>query len=256
MAGLLDKVRVPGLLAQASGAAPKRMKVESGLRERVLLGLALGGAVVLPVLASAPRPSPVPPSAPGAAAGQPRAEIPAAGLHRCIGADGAAIFTDRACRDLAATDAPPPSATNPRPAVVVRARSCARSQDALLFGVRTALEAHDPNKLAEYYHWTGMGNTEGYRLMGRLSDLSERPLLDVQLVSSAQVGTPMPPLPPPPPLDDEFSIDPAPSPPEPPPRTNADLLRVDQMRSETDVESQVTYFRLRNNAGCWWLQFQ
>lgn len=210
-----------------------------------------------PAAVAKPRTAPPTNSAPG----QPRAAAGGSGLHRCIGTDGAAIFTDRACRDLEATDAPPPSADRLRPAVIVRTRSCARSQDDLLFGVRTALEAHDPNKLAEYYHWTGMGNSEGYRLMGRLASFSERPLLDVQLVSSAQVGTPMPPLPPPPPLDDEFSLDDElapggePTPPDPPPRANADLLRVDQMRSETDYESQVTYFRLRSNAGCWWLQF-
>ena len=239
-----------------------------------LPALASTGAT-LPAATTAPAPNPAPtltsaraasttprPASPtNSAPGQPRAEAGASGLHRCIGTDGAAIFTDRACRDLQAIDAPPPSADRLRPAVIVRTRSCARSQDDLLFGVRTALEAHDPNKLAEYYHWTGMGNSEGYRLMGRLASFSERPLLDVQLVSSAQVGTPMPPLPPPPPLDDEFALDDEPglgsepTPPEPTPRANADLLRVDQMRSETDYESQVTYFRLRSNAGCWWLQF-
>ena len=30
---------------------------------------------------------------------------------------------------------------------------------------------------------------------------------------------------------------------------------VDQMRSDKDYSSQVTYFRLLTNAGCWWLQF-
>jgi len=248
-------------------------------RRLVWTGIALACALVLPALAStgttlpasattpaitsspapSPRPRPAPPT--NSAPGQSRAEPGASGLHRCIGSDGAAIFTDRACRDLQATDAPPPSADRLRPAVIVRTRSCARSQDDLLSGVRTALEAHDPNKLAEYYHWAGMGNTEGYRLMGRLASFSERPLLDVQLVSSAQVGTPMPPLPPPPPLDDVFAPDDElgpdsdPTPPDPTPRASADLLRVDQMRSETDYESQVTYFRLRSNAGCWWLQF-
>ena len=176
-------------------------------------------------------------------------------LHRCVDADGNAIFTDRACRDLAATDAPPPRAAILSPAVIVRVRSCARSQDDLLSGVRNALEAHDPNRLAEFYHWTGMGNSEGYRLMGRLSSFSERPLLDVQLVSSAQEGTLLPDLLPPPELGDEFPIDPEPAAPVPPPRSNANLLRVDQMRGEADLESQVTYFRLRSNAGCWWLQF-
>ena len=239
----------------------------------LLTGLALAVALALPALAANRDASLAssPAQAPAAqqtstgpknlGPGQPRLEAGASGLHRCIGGDGSAIFTDRACRDLQATDAPPPTADRLGPAVIVRTRNCARSQDDLLFGVRTALEAHDPNKLAEYYHWTGMGNSEGYRLMGRLANLSERPLLDVQLVSSAQVGTPMPPLPPPPPLDDSYARDDGlgpyseSTPPEPPPRARADLLRVDQMRSETDYESQVTYFRLRSNAGCWWLQF-
>ena len=231
------------------------------LRGPLLAGLASAGALVLSAAATAPSPQ------------QPRAETNASGLHRCIGTDGAAIFTDRACRDLEASDAPPPAVDRVRPGVLVSVRSCARNQDDLLYGVRNALEAHDGNRLAEYYHWTGMGNTEGYRLINRLANFSERPLLDVQLVSSAEVGTPMPPLPPPPPLgddypaDDEYSVDDGSSDnaessmgwqraqPASPPRHNADLLRVDQMRSETDYESQVTYFRLRSNAGCWWLQF-
>ena len=214
---------------------------------RILAGLLLGSATGLHALASTASA----PSAPG----QPRAETPSSGLHRCIGTDGAAIYTDRACRDLEATDAPLPAVSNLPAAVIVRVRSCARNQDDLLFGVRNALEAHDPNRLAEFYHWTGMGTSEGYRLMGRLANFSERPLLDVQLVSSAQEGTLLPSLPAMPPLDDEFSIDPAPAAPSPAPPSRADLLRVDQMRSEKDFESQVTYFRLRSNAGCWWLQF-
>ncbi len=35
----------------------------------------------------------------------------------------------------------------------------------------------------------------------------------------------------------------------------ADLLRVDQMGSDQDLGIQATYFRLRSNAGCWWMQF-
>ena len=239
---------------------------------RLFRALALATLVLAPGQAATKESTPILPATPALAPAT-NSEIPAPGsqtrteqpnssaLHRCIGADGASIFTERACRDIEATDAPPPATDNLPSAVIVRVRSCARSQDDLLLGVRTALEAHDPNKLAEYYHWTGMGNSEGYRLMDRLTSFSERPLLDVQLVSSAQVGTPMPRLPPPPPLVDEFSLDDEsgpgsePAPPEPQPRAHADLLRVDQMRSETDYESQVTYFRLRSNAGCWWLQF-
>jgi hypothetical protein len=30
---------------------------------------------------------------------------------------------------------------------------------------------------------------------------------------------------------------------------------VEQMRNDQDLATQVTFFRLRSNAGCWWLQF-
>ena len=55
--------------------------------------------------------------------------------------------------------------------------------------------------------------------------------------------------------DDGESGPPRPAPRPQPKAPSADLLRVDQMRGEQDFDSQVTYFRLRSNAGCWWLQF-
>jgi hypothetical protein len=33
------------------------------------------------------------------------------------------------------------------------------------------------------------------------------------------------------------------------------MLRVDQMRSDQDVASTITYFHLLTNAGCWWMRF-
>lgn len=194
------------------------------------------------------------------AGGAPAAKS-ADGLHRCIGADGVTIFTDRRCGDVQAVESAQPMAPI-RPGVLVRVRSCARSQDDLLFGVRSALENRDVNRLAEFYHWTGLGNDQGYRLMARLSAFSERPMVDVRLVSSAEQGAGQDdyPLPDSDPAaedgGDAFAMEPA----GPPivaarPARAADLLRVDQMRSSEDLAAQVTYFRLRSNAGCWWIQF-
>lgn len=176
------------------------------------------------------------------------------GLRRCIGSDGVPIFTDRRCEDLQATE----SVAAPevlRAGVVLRVRSCARNQDDLLFGVRTALENHDANRLAEFYHWSGMGTADGYRLMERLSAFSDRPLVDVQLLSSpspvAQDAYWSPDDP------ETISFDESGSyvPPPPPVQHRARLLRVDQMRGNNDAASQVTYFHLLSNAGCWWLRF-
>jgi len=196
------------------------------------------------------------------------------GLRRCVGPDGGTIFTDRRCSDLQAVDMPERDALERPGAVVVRVRTCARNQNDLLAGVRAALENHDANRLADYYHWTGMGTAQGYRVLDRLSAFSQRPVVDVQLVSSqsqtdydlpdietavdfsdayAETGTE---------LDSELDSD-SDSDPDaladasvPVRRTPAaHLLRVDQMRGKADVAAEITYFHLLNNAGCWWMRF-
>lgn len=181
------------------------------------------------------------------------------GLRRCIGSDGVVIFTDRQCVALDAVESPQQMSPI-QSGALFRVRSCARNQDDLLFGVRSALESGDVNRLADFYHWTGMGTAEGYRVMGRLSKLSERPLVDVRLVSSAEPDDPVQerfawPVTAWDPVDaDAFNMDDDAQAPPPPPRV-ADLLRVDQMRGDEDAGALVTHFRLRSNAGCWWLQF-
>jgi hypothetical protein len=163
---------------------------------------------------------------------------PRNGLSRCVSADGISIFTDQRCSDLqvasqANTGAP---LALPEPRIVVR--SCAKNQDDLLFGVRSALENRDANRLADYYDWAGMGTAAGYRLMDRLLAFSERPLSDVQLVLPEELEMTAP-------WDDDRPSAPA----------VASLLRVDQLVSTRDFETSPTYFHLHHKAGCWWMQF-
>jgi hypothetical protein len=171
------------------------------------------------------------------------------GIRRCAGADGSAVFTDRRCEELGAVDATAPSAVNADTRIFVR--SCARTREALLDGLRDALDAQDANRVASYYHWTGMGNRAAYALMDRLYGFSQRPLVDVQLVTVAPpMATESPalawyPYTPP---------DPAPSTPPPAPRPPT-LIRVDQMHGYQDPSAEVTYFHLLANAGCWWITF-
>lgn len=184
------------------------------------------------------------------------------GLRRCIGADGVPIFTDRRCEDLQAVESARQAETL-RAGVAVRVRSCARNQDDLLFGVRSALESRDVNRLADFYHWAGLATAQGYRIMERLSAFSERPLVDVQLVSSRHEPDYEPGFAPE--QDDlgmaadaitPLGLDPTEAAHAPPrPHRLPDLLRVDQMRGVDAITTQVTYFHLRSNAGCWWLQF-
>ena len=192
------------------------------------------------------------------------------GTRHCVGPDGVKIFTDRRCSDLGAMPQvvlPPFGGGAVTPGMPLRVRTCARNQSMLLEGVRAALESHDANRLADYYHWTGMSSAQGYQLMERLDAFSERQVVDVRLVREARPDDeslpdlfsdrfddplPMPPLDPA--LDPVVDPDASPTPP-PRRRPLASMLRVDQMRSATDASANVTYFRLLTNAGCWWMRF-
>lgn len=192
------------------------------------------------------------------------------GLRRCVGPDGGTIFTDRRCSDLQAVDLPEQGAPKQPGAVVVRVRTCARNQDDLLAGVRAALENHDANRLAEFYHWTGMGTAQGYQVLDRLFAFSKRPVVDVQLISNraqtdydlANIDMSVDFSDPYQVTDSDSDSDLAPDLDAPPGASipvrrvpAAQLLRVDQMRGEADVASEITYFHLLNNAGCWWMRF-
>lgn len=255
---------------------------------RILLGCALAWPVAAAVESPTPEVHAESPE-PGIAALRAEAPIdqnPLAlptldpeGLHRCIGSDGVAMFTDRDCGDLGAIERQRSVPMAPQSSVM-RVRTCARNQDDLLLGVRSALEGRDVNRLADFYHWTGMGTTQGYRMLDRLNSFAERPVVDVRLVSSrAQPRVDafdygfggsfddddMPEIELDPlddPRDGNALGDPSndteamPQKPRAPRRARqADLMRVDQMRDVDDAEAQVTYFRVLSNAGCWWVQY-
>jgi hypothetical protein len=180
----------------------------------------------------------------------PTSQVPGTGIHRCAGADGNSIFTDKRCEDLGAVASAAPSAGNASTRLFVQ--RCARTREALVDGLRNALDAQDANRVASYYHWTGMGNRAAYALMERLHSFSQRPVMDVQLVTSGETKREG--------LDDELALGwypmlPTDEPPAPPPQRKPDLVRVDQMRAYDDAASEVTYFRLQANAGCWWIHF-
>ncbi len=179
----------------------------------------------------------------------------ATGIHRCVGTDGRMIFTDRSCDETGAIEQAAPSAGAGNVRIAVR--GCARTREELLWGVRSALETRDANRFAAFYHWPGMATGDGYRLMDRLAAFADRPLVDAQLLSSADLRNDAP-------IADPVTVEqtsaeqslglPAPAPPAPV-RHVLDLLRIDQMLSAKDAAAQVTYFRLQPYAGCWWIRY-
>lgn len=166
-------------------------------------------------------------------------------VHRCITADGGTIFTDRACGDIQAVERTPPPV---RPGARSYVRDCARSPDDLLFGVRSALDAQDVNKLAAFYHWTGVGTDESVRLMNRLEALSKRPLVDVALVGfeddSYGYGY----------GDSDYTMF-GDTPHAGPDHSVPDRIRIEQMRNPESAAAVRTTFHLQKNLGCWWIRY-
>jgi hypothetical protein len=58
------------------------------------------------------------------------------------------------------------------------ADGCARTPTQLAMDLRASLALGDVNRVAESYHWAGMGNEEGQRTMDRLQRLVGHPVLD------------------------------------------------------------------------------
>lgn len=125
-------------------------------------------------------------------------------LQRCTTAEGAEIFTDKACAALGAETAPIPAAmmtrlartltsdandaladaaaaitTAPPPSRRSPAGGCARTARQLEADLRGSLALGDVNRIAESYHWAGMSHADGQRIMSRLETLAGQPVRDV-----------------------------------------------------------------------------
>ena len=195
----------------------------------------------------------------------------AQGIRRCVDAQGTSIFTDRPCSEMNAVPREDPAAGPGNLDSGYRTvfqgslqggfsqRSCARQPEDLLDRVRSALESRDVNRLAGQYHWTGTGSGSGKRLMDALERIAGQPLLSAELVY------PEPPPEIPAPLQDPYAVEPAVTGPyddsstalyetAPAPAVQPRHIRVLQMRSERAEQATSTLFRLRRNAGCWWIE--
>ena len=135
------------------------------------------------------------------------AQNAASGIQRCQAADGTAIYTDKACAALGATSTPmrgellnrlagaaPATVTNAsgiRPATTVARRSpasgCARSPTQLAMDLQGAWGLGDVNRIAESYHWAGLGSSEARSIMQRLERLADRTLWEAQFFD-ARIG--------------------------------------------------------------------
>ncbi len=181
--------------------------------------------------------------------------VGAAQIHRCVTPDGSEVFTDRACEAVGAVEqrpqVPPGTAAN-------RARpggGCARNMQDLVAEMTGAFNAHDANRLAGIYHWTGMSGDSAYAVMARLDAIVQRPLVDIVPVMPAEpepatepaMGASDAGLP----IRAEF--DPVEPPPAPAVRRAPVALRVEQTLANGATPSH-TVFGLQKHFGCWWIK--
>ncbi|GAB2523678.1 hypothetical protein [Lysobacter humi (ex Lee et al. 2017)] len=136
------------------------------------------------------------------------------GIQRCRAADGTAVYTDKPCtmvgaqsdvmsgelsmrlrseamRDPAAEGLHNASFAQAASMPVGRrsaASGCARSTTQLAMDIQGSVALHDVNRLAESYHWVGMGHRESIPVMQRLDRVSRGQVVATQYFD-AQIGS-------------------------------------------------------------------
>ncbi|MDH5834604.1 hypothetical protein [Luteimonas kalidii] len=193
-------------------------------------------------------------------------------IRRCVTDDGSHVYTDRACKDLGATERVPRQGVAEPGGRHIR-RDCSRNLRDLVFELTSAIDGRDVNRLAGIYHWPGTSSRTAYAIMGRLDAIVNRPLVDI---------SPLQPPPPPTPVAAAPSGSLTWRSPGGPgmrvatnnPTRDADAALPDSVRAAVERGQQArraptglvvdqtvanritplqTVFSLRRHLGCWWV---
>ncbi|KZC33951.1 MULTISPECIES: DUF4124 domain-containing protein [Rhodanobacter] len=164
-------------------------------------------------------------------------------IHRCIGANGGAVFTDQPCTALQASpvnpDDPPVQAASLREPPPIL---CAASPGELRQSVIDAFASRDANRLAGLMLWDGYGRGAVIADIRSLAELMKQPLLDVDLPGGA---TPAPAAS----IDTPPVTDTAPATPSP-----GEQLVLHTAGNEGSGVPRELRFDLVRQAGCLWLR--
>lgn len=103
-------------------------------------------------------------------------------IHRCIGANGGAVFTDQPCAALDATPVRPGTPeTAAAPLSAPPPTLCAGNISALRQSVIDAFAARNANRMAGLMLWNGYGRNAVIATIRSLNELMKQPLLDVDI---------------------------------------------------------------------------
>ena len=166
-------------------------------------------------------------------------------IHRCIGRNGNAVFTDQPCAALQATPvtatALPDAAAPAGPPPIL----CAANRADLRQSVIDAFARHDANRLAGLMLWNGYGRGAAVADIGALRELMRQPLLDIQPSDDGSDNPDEPPA-------GSSDADPYAADAPPPSASNRLVLHIGG--NDGSGSPRVLRFGITRRSGCLWLR--
>ncbi len=101
-------------------------------------------------------------------------------VQRCSTMTGETVYTDKRCEDIGAMDRLPDSASpSVRGGSGLYRGTCSRTLSDLVSQITAAVDAHDVNRLAGIYQWSGISDSSAHRILDQLESVVQRPLIDI-----------------------------------------------------------------------------
>jgi hypothetical protein len=180
--------------------------------------------------------------------------VPAAAqteIHRCIGANGGAVFTDQPCAALQATPVTAATPTHDIPLVAPLPILCAASLDELRQSVIDAFANRDANRMAGLMLWDGYGRGGAIADIRSLSQWMKQPLLDVEVPGAPAADGDDSTLP----AAAGGSVEPFATEVPPHPASASDQLVLHTAGNDGSGSPRDLRFRIVRQAGCLWLRY-
>lgn len=163
-------------------------------------------------------------------------------ISRCQDKDGNIIYTDKSCEDV---DAVPQNL--PKPAGNIGysvVRTCARTQEDLLWDLRGALETGDINRASGLFLWNGSDTAQTNRRLDQLNKISYQSLISVDLLYPESEDYQVQ-------FDDDGNIIET-QPPGPPVPYG---IKVEFYRNKKQTEIGSIRFGIQKHMECYWVRF-